>query len=216
MIAQYPWASIKARERKYIEIAMIITMLMSIAVFYSFPEFETSSPTLSTPSVKPLETITIPPTRQDPPREIPQRPLLPVPAESDDVELIEPDAIKLDPTEWGALEAPPAPPPQRPRDANELDWNERPIPVGGWSALASNISYPELAQEAGIQGTVLIKAVIGVDGSILEAKVIKGVPNTGLNEAALEALMMTPFKPAMQMDKPVAVSMEIPITFRLK
>ena len=73
---------------------MIITMLMSIAVFYSFPEFETSSPTLSTPSIQPLETISIPPTRQDPPREIPQRPPLPVPAESDDVELVEPDAIK--------------------------------------------------------------------------------------------------------------------------
>ena len=46
--------------------------------------------------------------------------------------------------------------------------------------------------------------------------VLKGIPNTGLDEAAMEAIKKTGFKPAKQRDRAVGVWISIPVNFRLK
>ena len=45
---------------------------------------------------------------------------------------------------------------------------------------------------------------------------VKGIPNTGLNESAVEALRKTRFRPAKQRERPVGVWITIPINFRLQ
>jgi protein TonB len=76
--------------------------------------------------------------------------------------------------------------------------------------------YPEIAQEAGIEGTVIIQAFIDDRGRVQETIVLKGVPNTGLDEAAAEAIRRTRFRPAKQRERPVGVWISIPVHFTLR
>ena len=75
--------------------------------------------------------------------------------------------------------------------------------------------YPEIAQEAGIEGTVYIQFFIDARGNVTEAWVLKGIPNTGLNEAALDAVKKSKWKPAQQRDKKVGVWQTVPVKFEL-
>jgi len=78
--------------------------------------------------------------------------------------------------------------------------------------------YPEVAQEAGIEGVVVVQAFIDEKGRVKETLILKGIPNTGLNEAAMYAIRKTRFRPATQVGKsvPVAVWVSIPVNFKLK
>jgi protein TonB len=73
--------------------------------------------------------------------------------------------------------------------------------------------YPDLAREAGVEGTVLIRVLVGEDGFVKDMIVIQSVPM--LDEAAAGAAETAVFKPALQKDRPVAVWMVIPIEFKL-
>jgi protein TonB len=73
--------------------------------------------------------------------------------------------------------------------------------------------YPDLARRAGIEGRVLIRALVGKDGRVLEAFVIEG--NAILNEAALQSVRGAIFRPALQQQRPIAVWVVIPLQFVL-
>ena len=75
--------------------------------------------------------------------------------------------------------------------------------------------YPEIALEAGIEGTVYVKFFVDEKGNVADAYVIRGVPGSGLDEAALSAVKKSMWKPAMQRDKKVGVWMTIPVSFKL-
>ena len=74
-------------------------------------------------------------------------------------------------------------------------------------------TYPELAFKAGVEGTVLIQALVGEDGRVLDTKVVKSVPV--FDDAAVQAVHQWTFKPAMANDKAVAVWVAIPVRFSL-
>ena len=74
-------------------------------------------------------------------------------------------------------------------------------------------AYPDLAREAGIEGTVLVRALVGADGTTQQVQLLQSV--LGLDEVALEAAKTAIFKPALQQGKPVAVWVVIPIEFDL-
>ena len=76
--------------------------------------------------------------------------------------------------------------------------------------------YPEIAQEAGIEGVVVVQAFIDEKGRVKETIILKGVPNTGLDEAAMDAIRVTRFRPAKQRERAVGVWISIPVNFRLK
>lgn len=73
--------------------------------------------------------------------------------------------------------------------------------------------YPRVAQAARVEGTVEIEALIGEDGRVRNAKVIKGKP--WLNEAALTAVGQWVFTPTRLNGEPVAVIMTVTVVFRL-
>ena len=56
------------------------------------------------------------------------------------------------------------------------------------TSLNNFLVYPKLEKEAGIEGTVYVKAFINESGTVTTATVLKGVPNTGLDDAALNAV----------------------------
>ena len=76
--------------------------------------------------------------------------------------------------------------------------------------------YPEIAKEAGIEGTVYVQFFIDIKGNVTEAYVTKGLPNTGLDEAALSAVKKSKWKPARQREKKVGVWQTVPVRFVLK
>ena len=76
-------------------------------------------------------------------------------------------------------------------------------------------SYPEIAQEAGIE-CVVVQAFIDKKGRVKETIILKGIPNTGLDEAAMEAIRKTRFRPAKQRERAVGVWISIPVNFKLK
>ena len=75
--------------------------------------------------------------------------------------------------------------------------------------------YPDLARRAGIEGTTVVKALVDIDGSIIEAKVLKSSGNQMLDQAALAAARKAKFTPAKQRDKYVRVYVSIPMRFQL-
>jgi TonB family protein len=75
--------------------------------------------------------------------------------------------------------------------------------------------YPQSAIDQGLEGTVLIKAVISVEGNILSADVING-PDPALGEAALEAVKQWHYRPTLLNGEPIEVVTTITARFRLE
>ncbi|MEP6716445.1 MAG: energy transducer TonB [Terriglobia bacterium] len=75
--------------------------------------------------------------------------------------------------------------------------------------------YSDSARKAGIRGDVLLEAVIGSDGKVREAKVLRPL-HPELDANALGALRTWRFEPAMQDGKPVAVGSQISMSFNLQ
>jgi len=81
--------------------------------------------------------------------------------------------------------------------------------------ISRNMYYPDSAIKHHIQGRVLVQFVVNEDGSISDAKVLKGI-GYGCDEEALRVLkMMPPWKPGKQNGKPVKVYFTQPISFKL-
>lgn len=74
--------------------------------------------------------------------------------------------------------------------------------------------YPDMARQAEVEGTVMVRALVQKDGKVGDAFVTGGgVPM--LNDAAVAAARKAIFKPALQQHKPVAVWVQIPMRFSL-
>jgi len=155
-----------------------------------------------------IEQIDIPQTEQFDRPPPPARPSVPVESESEDVaDDVTLDEFNLD--EFDAWDAPP-PPPEGPR-VKFIPYDDPPVPLS-----PIRPKYPEIAQEAGIEGTVVVQIFVDEKGRVREATILSGIPNTGLDEAAIEAIRKVRFRPAKQRERAVGVWISIPVNFRLK
>jgi TonB family protein len=73
--------------------------------------------------------------------------------------------------------------------------------------------YPGILREAGIDGTVLVRALVGVNGRVKEAVAVEGSP--ALYAPAIESVRSAVFRPALQGTCPVEVWVAIPVVFQL-
>ena len=155
-----------------------------------------------------IEQIDIPQTEQFDQPPPPARPSVPVESESEDLaDDVTLDEFNLD--EFDAWDAPP-PPPEGPR-VKFIPYDDPPVPL-----RPIRPKYPEIAQEAGIEGTVVVQVFVDDKGRVKETVILKGIPNTGLDEAATEAIRSVRFRPAKQRERAVGVWISIPVNFRLK
>lgn len=77
------------------------------------------------------------------------------------------------------------------------------------------IVYPQIAQQMGMTGRVVVSFVIERDGSLTNAEVISNTDSM-LNEAALKAVNASPkWEPGKQRDVPVRVKFNLPVDFQL-
>lgn len=82
--------------------------------------------------------------------------------------------------------------------------------------LAKNIKYPVAAQQAKIEGRVIVQFVVERDGSVSDVKVVRGVSPELDAEAIRVVSMMPKWIPGKQRGKAVAVKYTMPIMFRLQ
>ncbi len=73
--------------------------------------------------------------------------------------------------------------------------------------------YPPAARAARIQGSVVLKAVIGKDGRVDDLKIVSGHPM--LAQAALSAVKQWRYKPYYLNGQPVAIDTTITVNFTL-
>ncbi|MDP7558149.1 MAG: energy transducer TonB, partial [Candidatus Marinimicrobia bacterium] len=207
--------SLKYRYPVMVRGSILFSLLLLVGLSLAFPRFVANQfIDLSAQRNDDDLDVDIPQTEQFEQPPPPARPSIPVASDREDLA----DDVTIEDTdfedfiEWDA----PPPPPSSGPNVKFIAYDDPPVPVGGYGAIQRNIVYPEIAQEAGIEGKVIIQAFIDDKGRVQGMSVLQGIPNTGLNEAAMAAIKKTRFKPAQQRDRPVGVYISIPVNFKLK
>lgn len=196
--AKYP---IVVRLTTIIGIGLITLNFLLFPRFINTVEFEDVEQVI-------IENIDIPQTQQIDNTPPPARPSIPVPSDDEDIaEDLTLDELDFD--DFSNMDAPP-PPPSGPKVVF-IPYDDPPVAMSPIRPI-----YPEIAQEAGIEGVVVVQAFIDEKGRVKETLILKGVPNTGLDDAAMEAIRKTRFRPAKQRERAVGVWISIPVNFKLK
>lgn len=82
--------------------------------------------------------------------------------------------------------------------------------------IGSNLRYPVVAQESGIQGRVTVRFVVTKEGNIDQVEVVRGIDPSCDREAMRVVKSMPKWTPGRQNGKSVPVYFTLPILFRLK
>lgn len=72
--------------------------------------------------------------------------------------------------------------------------------VGGIKGLQNKIVYPEIAKRVGIEGKVLVQAIVDENGKVISTSTIKGI-GAGCDEVAMDAVRNSKFTPGKQRGK---------------
>ena len=117
--------------------------------------------------------------------------------------------------------ATPEPPKQEAEQNKVFDVVEQqPQYPGGMGALnqwlGSNIKYPAMAAENGIEGRVIVQFVVERDGSVSGVHVVRGVDSSLDKEATRVVAQMPKWIPGKQNGSAVRVKYTVPVTFRLQ
>lgn len=73
--------------------------------------------------------------------------------------------------------------------------------------------YPESARREGVEGTVVLEAVLGLAGRMERVRVLRGV-HPALDEAAASATMQWRYEPVVVEGRPVKLNLVVTVTFR--
>jgi len=220
ILRKRPEATLKLRQPLMLRVGLVTSLGIATGIMVAFPKFEQGNVTQRKVDIV-MEATDIPQIEQKiEAAKPPSRPSIPIESDNEDLS----EDITIDETtdfdSYTAWEAPPPPPEQQSGDEGPrvrfIPYDEAPEPMGGFAAIQKNIVYPEIAQEAGIEGTVVVQAFVNEFGVVTECVILKGMPNTGLEEAAIAAIKKTRFKPAKQRDRNVGVYISIPVIFKLK
>jgi len=112
-----------------------------------------------------------------------------------------------------ASSIPPAPPPPPPPG-----WPNA-VRVGGNMKVPMKTKhvapvYPPIAQSASVQGVVILEALLGPDGKVQDAHILRSIPL--LDQAALDAVKQWEFTPTLLNGAPVPVIMTATVQFTLQ
>ncbi len=201
-------AQFKAQYPKYLRWASLVAFILTALIWTFFPDIQTKPYKLrqeefEVVDIDDQEVIDIPP----PPKEAPPPPKVieaaPDDEVTDDVEIAD-TLMDLDSAITSSM-----PSYDVGGDEGFVASSENPKIVH-WQKP----EYPEIARKAQMEGTVLVKVLVGPDGSVKDAQIIQGV-NPMLNTAALTAARKCKFIPGKQRNIPVKAWMALPFNFRL-
>lgn len=119
----------------------------------------------------------------------------------------------------GVLLGPVPPPPPPPPTAGDYPYPTAPVRVGGNIKVPPKTKdvrpiYPDSARAAGIQGVVIIEAVIDPAGKVGDARVLRSIPE--LDQAAVDAVRQWEFTPTLLNGAAVPVIMTVTVNFTLQ
>lgn len=207
MLDQAAILSLKFKYPLIIRLATLFSIILLILTFLIYPRY-LGLLELEDFELQEIIIENIPQTQQIEKPPPPARPSVPVESEDEDIA----DDLTIEETDLDSFEAwdaPPAPP-DGPR-VKFIPYDDPPQPLSSIKPV-----YPEIAQEAGIEGTVVVQVFVDKKGRVQDTLILKGIPNTGLDEAAVTAIKKTRFRPAKQRERAVGVWISIPVNFRLK
>lgn len=211
-----PKYDLKLHYKRIFEISLIISLVVLIAAFKFFPNFQGENIKIDAPQEL-IDVEDVEATKQESAPPPPPKPPIPIEAPTDDVlEDIEIADTELDVE--AEVTAPPPPPVEEEEEEEPVFFvavEEMPEPVGGIAAIQEKIVYPEIAKRAGVQGRVFVKAYVDENGNVNKVELIRGI-GAGCDEAAMEAVQKTKFKPGKQRGKPVKVQVTVPVLFKLQ
>ncbi len=218
-----PKADLEGKKRVFLQIGIAIALGAALVAF-EWKHYERPEVDLGTLEIDFIEEEDIPITRQEPPPPPPP----PEPSQEliivdDDVELEEEFTIDMDADvftevqEFTPIEF---------EEEEEVDEDviftvveDQPQFPGGEEArqkfLEDNLRYPQMAREAGIQGTVFVTFVVETDGSVTDVQILRGIGGGCDQEAVRVVEMMPRWEPGRQRGQAVRVQFNMPIRFRL-
>jgi TonB family protein len=119
-----------------------------------------------------------------------------------------------EPTEQAELPEPPiAPEPGPPVERGIYPG----VPPGGTDPVVTDRvlpRYPRSARASGVEGTVVVRAVVRRNGRVGSVEIVKDLPY-GLGEAAANAVKRWRFRPATYQGEPIDVYYNVTVNFRL-
>ena len=194
----------KQKYMRTLEIALLVAGLIHLIAFLAVPPIDITPYSLEEEELVAVDIpdeIFIPP----PPEEI-ERPKLPTELEiSDDASLDE----TIPETDFNPFD-----PPEITEDTGGGEsffaFDTPPQPL-----KQSSPEYPELARQAGAEGTVWVTVTIDETGRVIDAVVTESDTIQSLEQAALKAARDWLFTPAKQRDQPVKARITIPFGFSL-
>ncbi len=207
-----PSKDLKLQYKKVFELSLIASLALMVIVLQGFKKFEDKE-LIVEKKISHLDIEEVPLTQQQKSVAPPSRPTVPIPSEDESLPEDETiDDTMLDITE----DAPPPPPPSDQLQVRFIPHDEPPRPIGGYTAIQRELTYPEIALKAGVEGRVLIWAFVDRTGNVTNTLVKVSLGNNGCDEAAVKAIRSVKWKPAKQRDDPVGVWVMVPVEFELK
>ncbi len=197
----------KDRYNVYVRNSLYIVLAIHMLMFYFTPTFTFKPYVLREQYFQAIDLPTafeLPP----PPKEV-SAPVVPIEAAEGEEDAA--DASAFAPTSYQNIDEVPMPPPPSGDQAQEFyAFDEAPVLV-----KFVNPKYPDLARQAGIEGTVLLNVLVGDDGKVMQVTVIQSDVTPAMEKSAQEAAKQFLFKPAKQRTVPVKARVAIPIRFKL-
>ncbi len=223
-------ASLENKKLLFREIGLIIALLICYGAFeWSTAEKEVSTLTVEVAEVAEEEIIPITQETPPPPPEAPKEPVV-----SDFIDIVDDDVqvednlliTSEDDANLGVeiVEYVAAAEEEEMVEEEEIPLaivEEKPKFMGGdqneftkW--VYSQVVYPEIAKENGVQGRVTLQFTVEADGSVSKVTVVRGV-DSSLDKEAVRVVSSSPkWTPGRQRNKPVRVRYTFPIIFQLR
>lgn len=211
-----PEADLQRDYPLYIQIGMVVALLILVGAFNlnydSRGDFQVM---LEEQDVVEMEEIQQTEQEVTPPP--PPRP--PVPLEVPNDEIIEDQDIDWDSSLDldQALDTGPPPAPEEEEEEEQeifIAVEESPELIGGMEALYDEVSYPDFARRAGIEGRVVVQFVVDEEGNVTNPRALSS-PHRTLEEEAIRAVSQMRFTPGKQRNRAVRVQMSLPVVFQL-
>lgn len=219
-----PGVDIRPSYRLTVEVGLVLALLVLIALVRA-PLHQAGTLEIVVAEQEVVEMEEIQATRQELPPPPPPRPQV-LAVVSDDV-VLEDQVLDLDAgldLDAPVAALPPPPPPAEPKEAAPAAETEPevfvvvetpPQLIGGIAGLQAQISYPEIARRAGLEGRVVVQFVIDEEGRVMRPVVLRGIGG-GCDEEAVRVVSAARFTPGRQRGRAVRVQYAIPVTFRLR
>ena len=95
----------------------------------------------------------------------------------------------------------------------------RPVRVGGTLPSPVKVkdvrpAYPAEAQNSGAQGIVIVEAIVGPDGKVANARIIRGIDL--LNASSLDVVSKWEYRPVLLNGNPVSFVMTVTVNYWLQ